>query len=314
MIKRTQKSKEIKDIYEEFQKFNQVKNLSDQTIYYYFWNTKPFFDYLLETDIVAIGMITNTTIDDFILWQKPRYNNVITINTHMRAVRAFIYYAMEQEYLPKFKIHLLKQPEKIMATYTDEDIKKLIEKPKFRACSFVEHRNWVMVNYFMETGNRLHSVLNIKVSDICFLDHKVIVHITKNREEIETPLTKTLISILPDYIDTWELQDDSYLFPSVKGEQLKENTAKQAIAQYNKNRGVIITSIHAFRHTFARNYIVTGGSSFKLQSLLGHKDIGMTRHYVHLFSKDLASDIDEHSIVERIKPTTKRFNKNTKRI
>jgi integrase/recombinase XerD len=221
---------------------------------------------------------------------------------------------MEQDYLPKFKIHLLKQPEKIMATYNDEDIEKLIEKPNFKTCSFVEYRNWVMVNYFMETGNRLHSVVNIKVSDICLPERKIIVHVTKNREEIVTPLTKTLLAILPYYIETWGLINDSYLFPSAKGEQLKENIAKQSIAQYNKKFGVNITSIHAFRHTFARNYIVTGGSSFKLQSLLGYKDIGMTRHYVHLFCEDLASDIDEHSIVERIKPTTKQFSKKSKHI
>lgn len=314
MIKRTQKVKEIKAIFEEFQKFNKVKNLSEQTILYYYWHTKPFFDYLSEKSITAIDAITSDTIDDFVLWQKQCFSNDITINTNMRAVRAFLYYAMGKEYLSTFRITLLKQPDKIMATYSDDDIQKLIAKPNFKTCSFVEYRNWVMVNYFLETGNRLHSVVNIKVSDVDISERRIIVHVTKNREEISTPLTKTLLNILSSYIETWGLTKDSYLFPSVTGEQMKENTTKQSIAQYNRDHGVTITSIHSFRHTFARNYITTGGSSFKLQSLLGHKDISMTRHYVHLFGEDLASDIDEHSIVERIKPTTKRFTKKDKRI
>ena len=40
----------------------------------------------------------------------------------------------------------------------------------------------------------------------------------------------------------------------------------------------------------------------------------MTRHYVHLFGEDLASDIDKHSIVERIKPTSNRLTKSKRRI
>ena len=158
----------------------------------------------------------------------------------------------------------------------------------------------------------MRSVINIKVSDVCFPERKVNIRITKNRHEMETPLTKTLLSILPTYIDTWGLSDESYLFPNVTGEQLTENSIKHTIATYNKKRGVSVTSIHAFRHTFARNYIVTGGSSFKLQALLGHKDLSMTRHYVNLFGRDLASDIDQHSIIERVKPVSKRLNKSAR--
>lgn len=312
MIQRVSKNKTISQIFEDFQKFNEVKNLSKSTIIYYNWNTKSFFEFLKEQNIMSIDNISRETLDDFILHEKQQYSNSITINAHLRAIRTFLYYAMDREYLPYFKIHLIKQESKIVETYTDEDIQRLIEKPNFKTCSFVEHRNWVMVNYFIETGNRLRSVVNIKVSDVLFDERKIIIHITKNRQELETPLTKTLVEILPYYIETWGLTNDLYLFPTVTGEQLKENAVKRTIADYNKKHNVKITSIHAFRHTFARNYIITGGSSFKLQSLLGHKDLSMTRHYVHLFGKDLASDIDQHSIIERIKPTKKRFNKKNK--
>lgn len=314
MIKRVQKAKTVEETFTEFQKFNQIKNLSDQTIDYYFHHCKIFFNYLSEKCITDIQSITSDTIDDFILWQKDKYSNDITINTNMRATRAFLYYAMGKQYLPEFRIYLLKQPNKIMKTYSDEDIQKLLVKPDFKNCSFVEYRDWVMINYFIETGNRLHSVVNIKVGDVHLSERRVVIRITKNREEIETPLTKTLLTILPPYIETWGLQEEKYLFPAFNGNQLSENGAKQAIEIYNQKHGVSITSIHAFRHTFARNYIVTGGSAFKLQSLLGHKDLTMTRHYVHLFGEDLASDIDEHSIVERIKPTANRLTKNKRRV
>ena len=219
MIQRVSKNKTISQLFEDFQKFNQVKNLSESTIIYYNWNTKSFFEFLQEQNINSIENISREALDDFILSEKRKYSNSITINAHLRAIRTFLYYAMNREYLPYFKIHLIKQESKIVETYSYEDIQRLIEKPNFKTCSFVEHRNWIMVNYFIETGNRLRSVVNIKVSDVLFDERKIIIRTTKNRQELETPLTKTLLEILPYYIETWGLTNDFYLFPTVTGEQ-----------------------------------------------------------------------------------------------
>lgn len=312
LVRRVEIEKSIPEIYEEFQNYNKVKNLSEQTITYYYWNLKHLFDYLDEKKITKISDISSSTIDDYILWLKEKYSNSITINTYLRSARVFLYYATKKGYLNNFKICLIKQEEKVIKTYSDDDILKLIKKPNLKTCSFVEHRNWVLINFFIETGCRLRSVLNIKVSDLNLPERKIILRITKNREQLEIPLTKTLVCILPEFIEIWGLGQDSYLFPNAEGIQMSDTAIKASIALYNKKRGVKITSIHAFRHTFARNYILTNGLVFKLQSLLGHKDLTMTRHYVHLFGEDLAKDIDEHSIIGRIKPTTSRFTKASK--
>ena len=308
-LTRTQLQKDVNSCLEEFQRFNQLKNLSEASIRSYKYNMVRFFEFLKSVDITFINQVTKNVVQEFTLYLRSKHIKSVTINTHLKAVRAFLYFCMEKEYLQPFKINLIKQEEEIIETYTDDDIQKLIARPNLKKCSFVEYRDWVLINYFIETGNRLRSVVNIKVSDVSFTERRIIVRVTKNREQLITPLTKTLMNILPPYIELWGLSDDSYLFPGFTGEKINENSVKQSIARYNRKRGVSITSIHAFRHTFARNYIITGGSAFKLQSLLGHKDLEMTRHYVHLFGEDLASDIDEHSIIERIKPTSNRLTK-----
>lgn len=67
-------------------------------------------------------------------------------------------------------------------------------------------------------------------------------------------------------------------------------------------RGVTKTGIHAFRHTFARLYLVEcGGDALKLQRLLGHSTLDMTKHYVRLYDQDLIADFQKHSPLERIK-------------
>ena len=46
-------------------------------------------------------------------------------------------------------------------------------------------------------------------------------------------------------------------------------------------------TLHAFRHTFAVNYLRRGESVFHLQKVLGHSSLDMTRRYANLMTEDL---------------------------
>ena len=56
------------------------------------------------------------------------------------------------------------------------------------------------------------------------------------------------------------------------------------------------TSIHAFRHTFARKYLVDcGGDAFSLQQIMGHSTLKMTRHYCNIFNDDIIENHEQRS-------------------
>lgn len=297
--------KNFDELYEEFQTANKIKNLRPATIEYYFQSLKPFRKYLEDSEVNYVREITKRDVEHFILLLHEKYSSPVTINSCLRAVRAILNYAMSSDYLQKFDIKLVKQEKLAKETYSYEDIAKLIKKPDIKHCPFSEYRDWVLVQYLLETGNRLSTVINIKVSDVDLSAGMMTLRTTKNRKQMFSPLGNTLTKILSEYVRAWGLTDEDYLFPNAKREQLTKNSIQATIVKYNRGRGVQKTSIHAFRHTFSKNYIMNGGNAFKLQRLLGHSSLEITQQYVSLFAQDLAEDFNRYSIIEQFSSSNK---------
>jgi integrase/recombinase XerD len=62
--------------------------------------------------------------------------------------------------------------------------------------------------------------------------------------------------------------------------------------KYNLARGVEKTSIHLYRYTFAKNWILNGGDIFRLKSILGHSSIDIVKEYAEMFGSDLKRNFD----------------------
>ena len=70
---------------------------------------------------------------------------------------------MNNQYLDKFKINLLKTEKPIKKTYTDKELRKLLKKPDLDKCNFAKYRNWVIVNFLLGTAVRSRTLRNMKV-------------------------------------------------------------------------------------------------------------------------------------------------------
>jgi integrase/recombinase XerD len=101
------------------------------------------------------------------------------------------------------------------------------------------------------------------------------------------------------------------LFPNIYGEQLSQAALINTIKRYNNSRGVENTSLHSFRHTFAKMYLLDcGGDAIRLQKILGHKTLVMTKRYCNLYDQDIKRDFDRLSPLTRVSPNKPTIKKN----
>lgn len=288
----------LEDGIELFFRKCRVKNLSEQTIVSYQDKLKKFINYLGADYPVAD--ITEETVDNFILSLRDEQLKETTINTYLRAVRSLLYYLMESDKMRHFKIQMLKTEEVIKETYTEDELRRLLKKPDMRKASFNEYRIWVLENYLLATGNRISTALTIQIKDIDFANGLITLRKTKNRKQQIIPLSHSLIQILQEYIEIRGGSGEDYLFCNNWGGKPNKRTFQQCVADYNIKRGVNKTSCHLFRHTFAKMWILNGGDAFRLQKMLGHSTLEVTRKYVQMFSNDLQLDFNSFNPLESL--------------
>ena len=276
-----------------------VKNLTDESILSYQVKLRPFKEYYGDGELIET--VTQEDIDDYILWLKDNKKvRDITINSYLRSLRAFLYYAMECRYLQNFKIRLIKAEKKIKQTYTDDELKRLLKKPDMLSCTFSEYKTWVFINYLIGTGNRISTALNVKIGDINFDSNVIDLRHTKNRKQQIIPLSNTLAEVLKEYLIIRGGFNEEYLFCNDYGRKADKRTFQQQVHDYNIKRNVNKTSCHLFRHTFAKNWIMAGGDMFRLQKILGHSDLTVTKEYVAMFGQDLQMDFEKFNPLDRL--------------
>ena len=288
------------EAFDKFIRKCEIKNLTDKSIVSYKQKIKPFKEFV-DANNIELADINGDTVDDFIIWvRKSREANDISINSYLRTVRAFTYFCMDNGYMVHFKVHIPKATKKVKETYSDAELSVLLKKPNTKTCNFTEYKTWVFENFLLGTGVRLSTALDIKIKDVDFESGFIFLSKTKNRTQQYIPMAKSLQNILIEYLDIRGGESDDYLFCNNYGQKANERTFQQMVQNYNNNRGIVKSSCHAYRHTFARLFILNGGDAFRLQKLMGHSDISVTKEYVDLFGSDLSVGFDKFNPLDNL--------------
>lgn len=295
-----EKKKVLEVAYNEFAKQKEFEGLAERTLHKYKYCWTEF-----EHSITAVftSEITLNSINEYLHYLKENTRtNDVTQRIRVQQIRVAIYWFIEQGYTPYFRIKLPKAVTKVKDIYTTAELEKLLVKPDIKQCAFSEYRNWVAVNFLLGTGCRANTLVNIQIKDLDMKTAQVRYSHTKNKRQQVVPLTKVLVKVLNEYTVKTGLDRDieNYLFPNSFGQQMPTASLSHRISSYNRSRGVIKTSTHLFRHTFASLWIKTGGDPFRLQRILGHSTLKMVQNYVRLNTDDIAESYERSNPLEQL--------------
>lgn len=289
----------VKDLMDEFKEEKKADGRSKQTLESYNNSFAKFLTYIGED--LTIDNFSEDTIYQYKGHLVKEMENealaLASVNHYLRDLRTFVNWLYDKTFISqKVKLTLVKGQEKQIETYTEEEIEKLIKRPD-RNASWVEWRSWAIDCFILGTGCRIETVVNVTIGDIRFGRGEIAIRAQKSKKVGYVPMDRTLSNHLKKFISKCraEATDNAWLFCNIYEEQLTTKALQSAMWDYHHKRGVNKTSPHALRHTFAKLYIMNGGDTFRLQKILGHSTLEMTRHYVNLFSGDLKKDYDDFS-------------------
>ena len=134
---------------------------------------------------------------------------------------------------------------------------------------------------------------------------------TKNNQGLTLYLNDDILKILKKYIALFELNDDDYLFCKGDKGRMDNDTMKDYVRKYNRRLGIEKTSIHLFRHTFAKNYYKQEKDIYTLSKILDHSSIAVTEQYLRDLGVSLfvESSYNPQRKFAQEKPTPKRRGK-----
>ncbi|RYX82061.1 hypothetical protein EON83_21375 [bacterium] len=161
-------------------------------------------------------------------------------------------------------------------------------------------RNEAIIYFLLDTGVRVSELCSLRVDEVD-LARRVAVVTGKGNKTREVWFGPDTSRVLRKYLSKHPRQADARLFYSARPDNPLDGITPTALQHTLKRLGEVAgistrrVSPHTFRHTFATEFIRSGGTPKALQMLLGHEDMTMTYKYVTLADADAAEQHRQHS-------------------
>jgi integrase/recombinase XerD len=230
-------------------------------------------------------------LKDAVMRMREKGLKATGCNCAIRAINAYLHWSSvgsEKKCgpgCPHLRVPKIKEPELVLPTFTASQIKSIVRwKPKQKA----QRRLHLLVLILLDTGCRISEALTLRIGEID-LDNMLVTLDGKGRKQRIVPFSFELRKALHRYITDFSRKPDALLLASRNETQLGRRVMLRDVKLLCKRLGFNppARTLHAFRHTFAVNYLRRGGSVFHLQKVLGHSTLEMTRRYANLVTADL---------------------------
>lgn len=280
--------------FEQFTRERQfLSNVSPSTLEWY----KHSFKWL-NTDSPTLEQLK-----DAVLRMREKGLKATGCNSAIRAINTYMHWSTvgaDVKCSPACKhprIAQLKEPVLVLPTFTEQQVRLLVKHKPKRKC---QKRLHLLILFLLDTGCRISEALNLRVREIDF-ENLLVTLDGKGRKQRIVPFSFELRKVMFRFCQESRCTPDDLLFENRGHTGLGRRNVLRDVKVLCRNLGfkAPARTLHAFRHTFAVNYLRRGGSVFHLQKCLGHSTLEMTRRYSNLLTEDLQAVHERVSLLHR---------------
>lgn len=298
----------ITNAFDNFILSQKAKGNAKATLEYYNYNILHFIKFCNNHNVLVTTELTIEIYEQYkcYLLEQKLQTRKISLQTYIRAVKVFYKWLYEEQYLlPDINIDKLKliKAEKVnIIPLSDIEIEMLLN------CfdnSFYGIRNKTIILLMIDSGLRRAEVVKLKKQDLNLINHIALIH-GKGAKERLVPFGTITERYLKRIINISNY-DNPYVFQKQDGTEITDNTIKCFFQDLKRDSQIKRLYPHLLRHTFATNYILSGGDTEELRILLGHSSITTTQIYVHLAAQQKIINQHYHSHIDSILNKKQKF-------
>lgn len=296
----------LKEIHKKFLDYLEItKNKSPKTVEQYDRHLTKFEDFLedkninsFEFNIEDINLDLTDKFRHFLFIEWDKKISIKTVNAYMITIRSFLKYAEKKwiKTLSPSSIDLIKAEPRMVEFLTEEELKRLFEKPNQN--TIIWARDIAIMECIYSTWLRISELTALNKKDID-LERKEFAIRWKWRKIRVVYLTDKAVDFIKKYL---EKRNDSFepLF-------IRHNINKDNIWDFNNEdlrlRRFFITnmiknywlkaniikniSAHTLRHSFATTLLTAWADLRSIQEMLWHSSITTTQVYTHITNPQL---------------------------
>jgi len=207
-----------------------------------------------------------------------------TINRKVSSLKSFYKFLQKTKQIeasPLVKHQVLKVFKQVQVPFSEKEIFSVLDS--MDEDDFESVRNKLMVELFYSTGMRRNELINIKMTDIDYVNEIVKVLGKRNKERY-IPLLKTVKESLLKYSTIRENLEikEPYLFLTKNGKKIYDTLVYRTINNYfSAVSSKVKKSPHVIRHSFATHLLNEGADLNAVKELLGHSSLASTQIYTH---------------------------------
>jgi integrase/recombinase XerD len=275
-----------------------LRNVSPSTLDAYHWAWRAFEPVLSGRDQVVKADVLQRISE-----LRDAGLTAVSVNTYVRTLNTFLRWLhVEGHISPSLVIPRLKEEQKVPPVFTTVQIASLVA---FKPMSKTERRTQAVALLLLDTGLRIDEALNLDRSSDIDLDQLLIkVRCGKGAKGRVVPFSLALRKHLARYMQRQQPAFGSLLFYSGLGDKMVQRNALRDFKLLCAKLEIkdVRCSFHTLRHTFATCYLRNGGDVFRLQRILGHAKLEMTRRYASLQTEDLQAVHQQFSPLTSTRP------------